>query len=305
MNKREPIPKSTRFAVLKRDRFRCKYCGISAEEADEPLQIDHVKPVSKGGTNDIINLVASCFACNNGKRDELLTQNTEFEVQRQQIEQMQAKREQLEMMVEWREEAQKLQESQIAIVAQYWKHSTMGDPYNCCDLVHLKHLVARFGPHVVCDGIDEAISTYLRDGAKPRHEYTWQKLKRVIEVNERDKVEPGYKHKTMAIGYMIYARMIPKWACNHHNELVDFACEELGYCLENIIDDIKQSRNYAEFVDRLIGFQPGTVQSTFQDNVSDDPETIFQALVDPNSELVRLIQEQTKRHNTNIPLQTT
>ena len=83
--------------------------------------------------------------------------NASRPIKTEEIEQMQAKREQLEMMVEWREEAQKLQESQVAIVAQYWKHSTMGDPYNCCDLVHLKHLVTRFGPHVVCDGIDRFI----------------------------------------------------------------------------------------------------------------------------------------------------
>lgn len=64
-NMRTPIEKKIRFAVFERDGFRCTYCGQSA--SDTVLHIDHVKPVSKGGTNDIVNLVTACIACNLGK----------------------------------------------------------------------------------------------------------------------------------------------------------------------------------------------------------------------------------------------
>ena len=40
---------------------QCVYCGAKAEE------IDHIVPKSKGGTNSIYNLVASCRACNQMK----------------------------------------------------------------------------------------------------------------------------------------------------------------------------------------------------------------------------------------------
>jgi hypothetical protein len=62
---RKPIGKKTRFEVFKRDSFTCAYCGGSPPET--VLELDHIDPVSKGGTNDINNLVTSCFDCNRGK----------------------------------------------------------------------------------------------------------------------------------------------------------------------------------------------------------------------------------------------
>lgn len=63
---RKPISKKLRFEVFKRDSFICQYCGKSAPSV--VLEVDHIEPVSKGGTNDILNLVTSCFDCNNGRR---------------------------------------------------------------------------------------------------------------------------------------------------------------------------------------------------------------------------------------------
>lgn len=70
MSKRKSISKKTRFEVLKRDSFTCQYC--SAKPPKVPLEIDHINPISKGGTNDIDNLITSCFDCNRGKSDNLL-----------------------------------------------------------------------------------------------------------------------------------------------------------------------------------------------------------------------------------------
>ena len=57
------IPKRTRFEVLRRDNHTCRYC----RSTDNPLTIDHVTPVSLGGTDDPSNLVAACRDCNAGK----------------------------------------------------------------------------------------------------------------------------------------------------------------------------------------------------------------------------------------------
>lgn len=65
MSKRRPIPLKLRFQILKRDHFKCKYCGRSAKEV--PLHIDHKKSVKDGGTNDPDNLVTACVECNLGK----------------------------------------------------------------------------------------------------------------------------------------------------------------------------------------------------------------------------------------------
>ena len=63
--------KALRFEILKRDNFTCKYCGRSSPSVI--LQVDHIVPFSKGGISVSENLVTSCFDCNIGKRDILLS----------------------------------------------------------------------------------------------------------------------------------------------------------------------------------------------------------------------------------------
>jgi 5-methylcytosine-specific restriction endonuclease McrA len=62
---RRAISLALRFAVLKRDRFSCAYCGRSASAVE--LQIDHHVPVSSGGSNTFDNLRCACVDCNLGK----------------------------------------------------------------------------------------------------------------------------------------------------------------------------------------------------------------------------------------------
>lgn len=57
------VTKRTRFEVLRRDNFTCRYCRSTETE----LTIDHVTPVALGGTDDPDNLVAACRDCNAGK----------------------------------------------------------------------------------------------------------------------------------------------------------------------------------------------------------------------------------------------
>lgn len=53
-----------RNRIYKRDGHQCVYCGSSKN-----LTLDHVIPKSRGGSNDWINLVTSCFKCNLKKAD--------------------------------------------------------------------------------------------------------------------------------------------------------------------------------------------------------------------------------------------
>lgn len=62
---RKGISLALRYAVFKRDKFRCVICGRDSSETK--LVIDHIKPVVKGGTNNISNLRTLCTACNHGK----------------------------------------------------------------------------------------------------------------------------------------------------------------------------------------------------------------------------------------------
>lgn len=63
--KRKSLSKSLRFEVLKRDGFRCLYCGSTPLQS--ALRVDHVVPVAEGGGDEPSNLITSCFDCNSGK----------------------------------------------------------------------------------------------------------------------------------------------------------------------------------------------------------------------------------------------
>ena len=55
----------TRKNILRRDGFKCAYCGRS----DIPLTVDHVIPRARGGDDTWENLVTACTICNNKKGD--------------------------------------------------------------------------------------------------------------------------------------------------------------------------------------------------------------------------------------------
>ena len=64
------ISGTKRYEVLKRAKFRCELCGISAEE--KALEVDHIHPRSKGGSDELDNLQALCYSHNamKGNRDD-------------------------------------------------------------------------------------------------------------------------------------------------------------------------------------------------------------------------------------------
>ena len=52
-----------RAAVLRRDGFRCVYCGTGLKR----LRLDHDLPVSRGGLDTMQNFVAACEDCDDRK----------------------------------------------------------------------------------------------------------------------------------------------------------------------------------------------------------------------------------------------
>lgn len=63
MSGRKGITPKLWDAVMYRDFESCHYCGFPA------IEVDHVIPVSRGGGNDLENLVAACWECNHEKLD--------------------------------------------------------------------------------------------------------------------------------------------------------------------------------------------------------------------------------------------
>lgn len=67
---RAKMSDSLRYDVLKRDNFRCRLCGRSARDG-VTLEVDHIIPLSRGGTSIFGNLQTLCKECNRGKAAKL------------------------------------------------------------------------------------------------------------------------------------------------------------------------------------------------------------------------------------------
>ena len=59
---------TVREALLEHWKRKCAYCGVE----NVPLQIEHIKPKSKGGSNRFSNLTLACECCNQTKGNQSL-----------------------------------------------------------------------------------------------------------------------------------------------------------------------------------------------------------------------------------------
>ena len=154
---RKPISQKTRFEVFKRDNFTCQYCGASAP--DVILEIDHIKPVSKGGTNSILNLVTSCRNCNRGKTNKVLSDNSAVKLQQHRMEEIQERRNQLEMVLKWHDELEYELEMEVNAVDGILSQRTKRN-LNDLGRADARKLIQRFGFAEVCESLRIAIDKY-------------------------------------------------------------------------------------------------------------------------------------------------
>lgn len=68
------ISPQLRNEILERNGFTCQLCGAGAGDPDPfnpsrkvRLHVDHIKPISQGGSDDKTNLRVLCSACNQGR----------------------------------------------------------------------------------------------------------------------------------------------------------------------------------------------------------------------------------------------
>jgi ATP adenylyltransferase len=66
----DPVPDDLRYQALKASGGRCALCGATKNE--QPLDVDHIIPRSRGGENVLENLQVLCAKCNRtkGNKDE-------------------------------------------------------------------------------------------------------------------------------------------------------------------------------------------------------------------------------------------
>ena len=64
---RRKIPKSVRYHVMERAEYRCEYCKSPMAFSTQRFQVEHINPISKGGSSQLDNLALACNGCNNHK----------------------------------------------------------------------------------------------------------------------------------------------------------------------------------------------------------------------------------------------
>lgn len=80
---KKPFEDSIKIArndIFARDNFRCVYCGKSSIEDGVKLQLDHLYPKEKGGSNSPYNIVTCCNACNVNKGGKIYSMDIMYRI---------------------------------------------------------------------------------------------------------------------------------------------------------------------------------------------------------------------------------
>ncbi len=217
------LSKKVRFEVFKRDSFTCQYCGRSAP--DVLLHIDHISPVSKGGEDDIMNLITSCVDCNLGKGARELDDDTVIAKQRRQLEELNERRVQLEMMLQWREELGEIKEASIDIISDNWSRLVEGYSLNDNGIRTARSYLRKYGLPEVLEAMEIATERYLqydKEGKLTQEsiEEAWKKIGGICHNRTLPKEEQEIMHLVQILWNRLYycdrslARLWLKRACD-------------------------------------------------------------------------------------------
>jgi len=250
MVKRVPLSKKTRFEVLKRDSFKCQYCGECAPTV--LLHVDHIKPVVEGGTNDVINLITSCEGCNLGKGARELSDDTAIIKSRTQLEALQERREQLEMMMEWQTGLVDLQKESTRQVCDFWTAQS-GLELTPTGIDGFAKLIKKYGVAEVIEGINIS-QKYLVRG--PDGEYTREsgaasldKLGGILHLRSQAggaDLAPLYRLRNFAVSKFPYDSWAPITLFNLMCSLTKF-----GWLESELEEYIELCGSWEELIDQF------------------------------------------------------
>lgn len=245
-NKRKSIPKSVRFEVFKRDGFKCQYCGQCSP--DVILHVDHINPVSKGGDNDVMNLVTSCVDCNLGKGARELDDDTAVTKQRAQLEELNERREQLEMMIQWRESLKEMNSDVVDLVVSEIEEQMPGRTVNDMGRKNIRSWLRKFSLDQIFEAIEKSAERNLR-GPEITNESSaafFDAIPKICYV--------GQLPEDQRLVY--YARGIVRRRM-YCNDKVFFvlvkAAIEAGMDINDIVELAKSAKNWTEFRAELEG----------------------------------------------------
>lgn len=249
--KRKAIGKKVRFEVFKRDSFTCQYCGKAAP--DVILHVDHIDPVSRGGGNDILNLITSCEECNCGKGAARLDDQATLAKQRQQLADLSERREQLKMMLEWRKGLKAIGDLEVDAAQEHFAETFHGWAITSAPaLAKLKKLIRSFGLSEVLEAMDIARETYASEINQETVNLAFSKLGGIC--NNRSKPDESA---------LFYVRGIVRnrMYCNETTSLrLLREAREAGIDDETLKELARTSRNWSEWQSEMYDLIAGGEQ---------------------------------------------
>lgn len=279
--KRKGLSKKVRFEVFKRDSFTCQYCGASAPNTI--LRIDHINPVAKGGTDDILNLITSCFDCNSGKSDIELDDDSVIVKQHRQLGLLQQRREQIEQIFQWRKELDKIQENTTSMIADYIKSKVSDFSINEQELRDLDKLSKKYNLADILEAVDKSASNYLQhyaDGSitKKSADEFFGKIPGILFNESRTPLERKMAY-VKGICKNRFSYWNPRTGSIALNNYVK-ALKIIGYTENRIIADLedklipktKTAKNLSEWRDLIQGWTDELKVGEKQNAVEDEDE---------------------------------
>jgi HNH endonuclease len=189
---RKAIPKSTRFEIFKRDAFTCQYCGGKAPAV--LLHLDHIEPVAKGGTNDLLNLITSCEPCNAGKSDRRLGEHIAIEKKRSQLEELQERQEQLELMMQWQKGLLAIDRSSEQEAAKFWSELVPPFRLNESGIQSISKLLLKHPLSEVLEAMRTSVRQYIEisegEPTQESVEKAWRYVAKICNFRKSNEEKP-------------------------------------------------------------------------------------------------------------------
>lgn len=265
---REAIRPKLRFQVFARDEFTCQYCGRTPEQDDVVLNIDHTVSVKDGGTNDIENLVTSCFDCNIGKGAKSVLKRTRTEQDLQdEIDMAKERLEQIKALNKKKKSLAKVKE-QISTQETQWARDITDDSLQNNLYVEIQKVRSNgtYSSDVLSDALD---ITYKKH--KTRNFETIPKFISYLQGVCRN-ISLSPEHQQIILLYskdvFKFERMFPQtrkmileYACfglEFHEEVVS----EILYSLEN-----KHSKTF-KTRDEVLNYYPNRSYSVYKSGIN-------------------------------------
>lgn len=250
---RKPVSKKIRFEVFKRDSFKCQYCGRSAPEV--VLHVDHINPVSKGGENDITNLITACQDCNLGKKDRELSDDSVMQKRKAQLDDLQERREQIEMMVEWQTSLLDIEDDELDKALEYWGRLVPGSEFTEQGSKNIKKAIKKYGLQEIMECMKLSVDQYYIPSSNETAQKAANYIFAIAAKRQLFKKEPRLQSFYYNCGIM--AKRYSTYYPSKRNEVI-FLMQELndrGITLQEIRDTVFDYNNvykWMEFAERTI-----------------------------------------------------